>query len=74
MKKRRLFLKKICLQKSGNQKKSAFSVKFQNLSLKEAVQNLEKKLLIEHLQKQQGNKTQSRQEPWHQSDLHSFKG
>lgn len=33
--------------------------RFQNLSLKEAVQNLEKKLLIEHLQKQQGNKTKA---------------
>lgn len=40
-------------------RKLALSVKFQDLSLKEAVQNLEKKLLIEHLQKQQGNKTKA---------------
>ena len=34
-------------------------LKLQNLPLKEALQNLERSLLIEHLQKQQGNKTKA---------------
>ena len=45
--------------KIRNAKKKVSFFKFQNLSLKEAIQNLEKKLLIEHLQKQRGNKTKA---------------
>ena len=40
-------------------KETIASFKFRNLPLKEAIQNLEKKLLLEHLQKQQGNKTKA---------------
>lgn len=45
--------------KIRNAKKQVSFFKFQNLSMKEAIQNLEKKLLIEHLQKQRGNKTKA---------------
>ena len=45
--------------KIRNAKKQVSFFKFQNLSLKEAIQNLEKKLLVEHLQKQRGNKTKA---------------
>ena len=50
---------KTFLQRYEMQKKQVNFFKFKNLSLKEAIQNLEKKLLVEHLQKQRGNKTKA---------------
>ena len=40
-------------------KRTAGLVSFQNLTLKEAVKNLEKKLIADHLRKQRGNRTKA---------------